>query len=391
MHEQRYAFSAGLFILASIGLALGVVFYARGLSLLGPVQRVVAEFGPGADMQGLGVASAVRVHGIAAGSVQAIDLVSDDAGQTRVRVTFAMPAQYILRTGARVVVQAGVTGESLLNVAELGQGEPLSAGATIPGESVGIQTLLAELGQWAPAARQVLARAEEAAVALQQAAGRIEGLAESVQAEVPQVTERYRALTTAGTAAFDQARDLLEDSRTDWRDTLADARAVADTLRERLGPTLDRMDQGLDAVRELMVQARQNMDTVERVLDDGQSITGQVRGLLAENRPKFDRTLTALQRSSESLRAAVGEIRRSPWRLLHRPSARELQNLDVYEAARQFATAAEDLVVAAETLRSAAGHPAIDADRLAELEAALRTRFEAFDGLQDALYTRFRH
>jgi hypothetical protein len=46
------------------------------------------------------------------------------------------------------------------------------------------------------------------------------------------------------------------------------------------------------------------------------------------------------------------EVRRSPWKLLYRPSGDELARENLYEAARAFAIASSDLRVAGETLRA---------------------------------------
>ena len=44
----------------------------------------------------------------------------------------------------------------------------------------------------------------------------------------------------------------------------------------------------------------------------------------------------SLKSSSDNLKGASAEIRRSPWRLLYHPGPGELDNLELYDAARQF-------------------------------------------------------
>ena len=53
--------------------------------------------------------------------------------------------------------------------------------------------------------------------------------------------------------------------------------------------------------------------------------------------------------ASQQLKLATIEIRRSPWKLLYRPTPDELEHELLYEAARSFAVAAADLKAASES------------------------------------------
>jgi hypothetical protein len=54
--------------------------------------------------------------------------------------------------------------------------------------------------------------------------------------------------------------------------------------------------------------------------------------------------------TSQQLKLASIEMRRSPWKLLYRPSADELEHELLYDAARAFAVAAADLRASSESV-----------------------------------------
>ena len=58
--------------------------------------------------------------------------------------------------------------------------------------------------------------------------------------------------------------------------------------------------------------------------------------IIVLNRDRLDDTLANVKGMSANLEAAAMEIRRNPWRLLHRPNEKELQRNSVYDAARAF-------------------------------------------------------
>ena len=81
------------------------------------------------------------------------------------------------------------------------------------------------------------------------------------------------------------------------------------------------------------------------------------------------------------------EIRRSPWRLLYKPSNNEMSNLNLYDSARQFAEGANSMSDAAEALRDALKDPDAKPEQLQklvdELDASIaeRARETAAEGV----------
>src|SRR6185503_15665630 len=79
--------------------------------------------------------------------------------------------------------------------------------------------------------------------------------------------------------------------------------------------------------------------------------------------------------AAQQLKLATIEVRRSPWKVLYRPSADELQHELLYEAARSFAVAAADVKAAAASVQRT-----IDSNQAEVLRDA-----ESFHRLQQSL------
>ena len=88
---------------------------------------------------------------------------------------------------------------------------------------------------------------------------------------------------------------------------------------------------------------------------------------------------------------AAKEIRRNPWRLLHRPSEKATRTEDIYDAARAFGEGAgqlNDAIARLQAVSQAKGDPAIDAATLKKFTEGLQTSFEKFRKVEDALWQR---
>ncbi len=81
-------------------------------------------------------------------------------------------------------------------------------------------------------------------------------------------------------------------------------------------------------------------------------------------RRKAGRMVANLQITAGQLKLAAVEIRRSPWRLLHRPDDQEYETDNLYDAARSFALAAGALEASAASLQSVLEYDAVEKDQL---------------------------
>jgi len=112
------------------------------------------------------------------------------------------------------------------------------------------------------------------------------------------------------------------------------------------------------------------------VLDDVRDASQDVKEVVRLNRDNIDETIDNITQASETLKAALKEIRRSPWRLVHEPTDDERESQDLFDAAKAFVDGASELDQAVAKLR------AVQKMRLNEDPAAKATAEKVLRGLE---------
>ncbi len=379
MKNKRHAFYAGGFIITTLVLTLGIILYVTGLGgLLGDATTHVARFTLAEGVSGLTEGATVRLGGVDVGNIKAVEVIADGAGEPHVEVRFTLPGRYTLRKDAAVEVGTQLTGDAYLAVTALGMGEPLGAGEAVRGERSDLEALLADLRETAPTAQRAV---------VQLAVEVLPELRDSL-AEVKRTTMELREVAAATKGLVAEAGEAVQENRSDVRVAVEGMRDLADLGKRRLPDTLDRLDATLENAKMLTAAGERTLAEVDRLIADAGGISEAVRVFLVENRPKLTSAVTSLKRSGVEAEAAISELRRSPWRLLHKPGENELQNQDLFAAARRFAEGARDLSEAAASLEAASGEVPLGTAEVQRLLDELRASFERFDVVEEELYRR---
>jgi hypothetical protein len=146
--------------------------------------------------------------------------------------------------------------------------------------------------------------------------------ADSATADIDATMEEGRLM-------FADTRSLINDNRATIDGMVADAgelMAYANSdLKERVAGLLDRGDEGLENAVAVLQRAKTDYEAWSTDLDE---------------------TLGNASLMSQQLKLATIEIRRSPWKLLYKPTDQELAHEHLYEATRSFAVAAADMKAA---------------------------------------------
>src|SRR5262245_33178815 len=133
MAKERNALIAGLFILVSIGLIIGIIVGIKGIGVQ-QTQTAMVRFKLTDDIGGLSRGDDVRVGGAKVGVVKDVEIAQADDGQASVDVHFDLPKRYNLHADAKIAIQTTVTGVSCLNISTLGSGAVLAPGQALTGE-----------------------------------------------------------------------------------------------------------------------------------------------------------------------------------------------------------------------------------------------------------------
>ena len=364
---DKNALKAGIFITASIVLALIIFFFVTGTGFLTGKTWTV-RFDLVEDVSGIEPGAEVRVGGLKRGQVDGVGL-SDDAKYVDVKIT--LPDDLAVKQGVKVAVQSTVTGIATLNFSALGDGDPLDPKMPIDGDGGSIGTLVDGINQIVPTAT-----------------GMIRHLQEQTLPKADGVLDK-----TSG--AIDNVNAAVGENRPDLRKTmasLAEASGRAPKLLDDLNAAVSRVDTAVVEIRQSLEGTGTRLDNL---LKDATTVAGDlrqssdtVRGILVGNRGKIEQIIARARDASSTLNLAASEIRRSPWRLLYKPDGKQRESLDLYDAARRFAEGANSLQDAAVALQDVTGDKSADPQQVTALLKDLQDKFDQFDQVQAELFRR---
>ena len=380
--KQRDAFRAGVFMLLSIMLILVLIVAIKGFArVFEPVQVRSADFSLRDDLGGLQVGDNLRVAGFTVGEIQSIHLITN-VKKPFVRVTFSMPKKYTLRTGARVVIGGTITGTSWLNFESLGSGKPLPPDYILTGRPSGISHALATVASLAPQIKAMVMQVRTTTVPLMNAdltklgttansirtaATDAAGVLQSVHGEIKPVVAKYDAAADKTAYAMDQAGKLLHSGR---KGAVMNINAVTADIKK--------------AIPALLAKAQSDLNQVHATFTNSTALTAQAKSLLAKNQDRINGIIRALHGASVNLKTFAVEIRHSPWRLLYKPSKKDINNIEIYDAVREFDQAAQRLQHAADVLKASAVNPQTPAQQaqLHRIMRQLNTTFSRFQQVE---------
>jgi len=404
MPSERNNLKAGIFMVISVALIVAVILMISGTSRLTDkwIKRSVT-FMLTDDVGGLRVGDDVRIGGFMVGEVDDISIVGVDGavGQPTIVVRFNIPNKYILREGARIGIQGTLVGQSWLNIDQMGTGDPLPPKTSLVGRPSVLGALTTTLAELAPEIKSVvtdvrtltipkvnttLDKASDTVASFKSTADTGTDLLAHVRTKIDPAVEKYDGLTTTGTEMMAKVRDLVGDSTTDFRGTVANLNVATGIFREKLPELMDKATGLVTKIDDRIAQTKAILENIQATSVHLKDLTASGRSILVTNRGKIDAMITSLKTTGDNLKAATAEIRRSPWRLLYKPAANEMANLNLYDSARQFAEGANDLNDAAIALRDALKDPNADAARVKALVEKLDDTFNEFNKVEDALW-----
>ena len=382
--KPRSDLRAGIFILISLLLIVGVIVAIKGFSaLFVPTDTRQVRFSLNDDLGGLRVGDDVRLGGFKVGVVRSISVAGIDndsdaggngSGKPDIVVKFTMPKKYPLHENAMVGIQTSVTGTTVLNISGLGTGQVLGADEDLAGKPSALSSLLASLSGAGPQVQDILNRVRtETLPRINTAAGRA-----------------GETLASVKTAA-DSLGSLFGDTKPDFRGTIANLHAITGDVKDRAPALLDHADALVQKVSMQIDNARSAIEDVKAAIANAKAVSVSARSIVVGNRGRLDEIISSLRVTSENLKGASGEIRHSPWRLLYKPAPGEMENIALYDATRQFADGANAVSDASLALRDATEDPNADKARIQDLVDKLNDSFANFSSVEQKLWSSVKH
>ncbi len=408
MNANRNDFKAGLFVIGGLVLTLLVIFLLTDFSRWTQKQQEVrVSFTLEDGLRGLRKGSLVSLGDQNIGVVVAIEDLEMKGRVVGKLAILNIPSHYQIARDAAVDVVVPTFGTGTkLNFISVGQGEAYAKGDIIPA-GLAVNPLAAQLVQelgigadQREELRQAIRNLKETSGELRQSlpmlsqrladiAGRIEPMvektvpalenAQSAVANVKQITDQFRqgapgwtqridAITQNVTSMTAGAQKLLTETDPQIRGSIDNVHAITQSLREKT-----------------LVEVDAAVAKGSAALDNLRTSTLDVRGLITGQRPILERALANAELTTDQLKLAAVEVRRSPWRLLYKPGEKELETDNLYDAARSFALAAGSLDSAATALQAVSkdhGNP----EQVKRLLDHLDARFESFEQAEKAFW-----
>lgn len=410
---------AGLFVLLSMGLAVGVSVAVSGVQKrLVPTRAYGVEFTLADGAAGLKEGSPVMLGGQEVGRVSGIEFVEQDGRAAAIRVRILVHSNIRLHTDAWAFLERPLLGSmSAINISRVGgekdPANPGAAPAPVLAEGqvlkgiIAPPAFLAQAGFGPDQAKQVqkiFNDVEEAVDRLNVMTQRLDSQIEPSLADVRRSLEDINAVTADARAKWTQA----------WSGQVDSVLASADKAGETLNRTLDGGEQLVASIRKTVEDNTPTLEHALKTIDEAMTklndeAVGKLSAALDEGKagaeafrqlsedvarvvqtetPGLRKTLGNLRLAADQVKLLGVEVRRNPWRLLYTPKTKELESELLYDAARTYAEAVSDLRSASESLealQNGGGEAAPDRETAEHIRQRLAEAFERYKTAEKAL------
>jgi ABC-type transporter Mla subunit MlaD len=377
--RNRDHLRAGLFVVLGLGLAIGTFIALQKVAWEARSEYVI-HFKVENGVTGLTPGSEVRVGGLKRGRILSIISKTQNGVLDEIDVTFELDASLPLFADAKALRVAPLLGNTAwINFTSLGNATDVNGDGTIGDDEGALKSggaitaieapgLLANIAGSKSAEEivTIISRAEQFSTVFERAPKdyeeRLVPSLDAARETIVQLRNDYmqwrtkvdNALTSAETAAKN-----LEDGTESANELIADARATLSENRPKLGNALTNLEAASVSAKDVAEALRtQTIPQIAAVLSKGETAVGDFADLLdrldgeiAAKLPDLRTFVSDMRVAASQLKLATIEVRRSPWRLLYKPSVDVLAHEQLYEATRSFAAASGDLRSAAEGLQ----------------------------------------
>ncbi len=397
MTPQRDNMKAGLFVLVGILMFLFVVYTLFDFErLFEQTQQVKVSYTLDDGLKGLKAGSAVTLGHATIGEVVNIQNQWQEETNRVIGkvVTASFPKQYAIYQNAIFELNVPTFGTSTtLNIRDIGAGEIHEIGTIIPG-TIGTMLIVDEIianagigetqrrqfrqiveniesittriredyATLMPELKLTIAEAKAIMVKFHDAVADVKSVTTDLAHRKDMWFERVDGMTGSAKDSFDRVRDLIRDKELALRETVDQVHDVTKSLRDR---TIHQID-------EAMLKAN-------AALGNFKMASSRIKSFVTGQRPVLERALANAQLTTDQLKLAAIEVRRSPWRLLYKPGEDELETDNLYDAARSFAQAAGALDATVMSLQAILADPSGDHEQIQEMLDHLEALFSKFE------------
>lgn len=406
--KKRNELAAGLFVILSLGLVLGMVLWLGASKYFQNVHGR-AVFYAYADAGRLGISSGgdVYVGDMKIGTVSTItdQVVSPPTtfANKRERASWPKNTQgqfaprrrtlyhvtitesgYDVFANADAGVSAGLLGGSSMKITFLGTSEagpaneqsPIHLGGGLP---QALDTLAAQFDENNP--DSLLSGVKQTVNHLKAASADIAAITKNLRPEL----DASQALSIAGRlkASMANINDITDDLKGYTKKDLAKILGNISTITDDLKGYTKK------DIAEILTNIRKITTSVLATANNLNVSTDKIKQFLTVNYDSLDEIVDNMVLVSANLQAASTEIRRNPWRLFYRPDKNEIKSTNLYDAARAFQEGAAQIDMAVNKLRRTRELDPNDPEAVKEVQAVrvqLLESVKKFRKVEEALW-----
>jgi len=378
--SKRNELAAGLFILIAVVMLVAMLILVGNWGDLYRAKTIYyVEFD---SVPNLKSGSPVLLRGSQVGRLSAMTLTKHVLDETtgaveyRFLTALEIPGEIVLRRDADIGVGAAMIGETAwVDIQSVGTGEVADDTATKPlvGRGGGMMEAAAAAFGIGDKQREEIART-------------IENLAE-ITVSLRETTPKIAEVTDNIAAVTADLKEKMPGIIAKADDTMGRMNSAAERVNNILDENRGNLKASVENVAALTERAKKDFADL---LDSLKATSADVQALVAANRMNLSDAMVNIRQTSEQLKAASVEIRRAPWRLLHKPDERESDTMNVFDASRNYANAVADLRSTATTLKALVdlkkdGVP-VDPELLSEMFDRLKAGLGKYDEAEKALW-----
>lgn len=397
MPSERNNIVAGIATLAVVGAAAGLIWAAKAWNQSRQA-RYVVHFSARQGVYGLREDTPVLVGGLPRGHVERIEAKVADGKVTGYDVVVRLPREVPVYRRARFeALSAGINGESVLSLSELGRFKPIRGANPQPEESG-----LLPPGSTVPAAdpqpfRAGFGRRAERPIADLEAAwfpedpaavslgSRLESIFKDARPHLDSLESAGGTLRAAVRADYPEWKSRYEAAREDAESALSRLGIGNDPPPGSISPEVRALKADLDALPDLgLGRASAAGDAFDAAIASVKALgarSGELRALLEDEETSIGASNADFSIAAQELSATETEAILAPWRLVGSPSDAQRRDGARIALARAYAEAAAEHQRAMKAIEDALRRDGALLAREPGLAGLLRTRLDAASAL----------
>ncbi|MBC8421674.1 MCE family protein [bacterium] len=389
-NKRRNNIRAGVFV--TLSLILGLVVFSiltnAWSRLTTSVESYTVTFPVSDGIGTLSSGSKVRLGGVLVGKVDSVTpRIEKGVPISNIDVVFQLDQQYTLYTNASIQSRAGLLGSTgWLAISDVGNGEEATQSTQLQGST---ETMVSQL----------LGR--DAEVNISKSLDALRKISEALSNEGGALTmllgkEESDALKIAidsaesGLKAMDSILNSTDTVWPDWESSITTILSDSEDIPSQLQSTLESSQEAIQDVRKnVLPNVEDAMQSLKNTMQSLESMSKAYE----QNSPVWVSKITDIVQNidqiTERAKKAIDEISASPWRLVSRPTDREIAYEQLNAASWQLLSSLSDLRESIEMLQqeSALQNAPVDTKKI---EEALRNSEREFENARIEILDRMK-